>query len=309
MAAKVQTLMILMLSFTADSARIQHRESFRPIVKQVRPHQARPQPGAAVKAQLNEPGAPVDAGANTRRAVLSKVFGGAALLAANPQLAHAVKATTGLSSQFTGDYNDPNHPECLRTIKVVGAKVGPDGRKSRNPSAYVTGWDGPEDPKLAGLNGEVYSLQTQLSEAETAAKAAAEAAAKAAPAEGAAEEAAAAAKAADAAAKAAEAKAAEAKSKLDVATAARDKVAMAKRACVGRPEQSDVWKLTSTVAEDDSAIRIDFSPKGGPANLVGKAENLAGEMAIVFPDGNRWTKVPQGTPERRPKELKTKSSD
>merc|ERR1719310_563601 len=115
------------------------------------------------------PGAPLDTSSSSRRAVLSTVFGGAALLAA-PQLAGAVKATTGLSSQFTGDYDDPGHPGCLRTIKVVGAKVGPDGRKSRNPSAYVTGYDGPADPRLARLNGEVESAQKALSEAEAVAK-------------------------------------------------------------------------------------------------------------------------------------------
>merc|ERR1719353_2413521 len=114
------------------------------------------------------PGAPLDT-ATGRRAVLSKVFGGAALLAA-PQLAGAVKATTGLSSKFTGDYDDPMHPDCLRTIKVVGAKVGADGRKSRNPSAYITGWDGPPDPRLVSLNGEVDSAQAQLNEAQATAK-------------------------------------------------------------------------------------------------------------------------------------------
>lgn len=238
------------------------------------------------------PGAPLDTGSNTRRAVLSKVFGGAALLAA-PQLAGAVKATTGLSSQFTGDYDDPNHPNCLRTVKVVGPKVGADGRKSRNPSAYVTGWDGPEDPNVLRLNSEVEAAATALSEAEAAAKAATE---------GLEEEAAA------AAAKAAEAKVAGAKGKLEAATAARDKVSKAKKACVGQPEQGNVWKLNGKVAEDDSTIRIDFSPKGGPANLVGTGENLDGNMAIVFSDGNRWTKVPNGTPERKPKVLKTLST-
>jgi hypothetical protein len=238
------------------------------------------------------PGAPLDTG-SSRRAVLSKVFGGAALLAA-PQLAGALKATTGLSSQFTGDYDDPSHPNCLRTIKVVGAKVGPDGRKSRNPSAYITGWDGPEDPNLQGLNGEVDSLQKQLSEAEAAVKAAAE---------GGEEE------AAVAAAKAAETKVAQAKVKLEAAKSSRDKILKEKNACVGRPEQGNVWKLDGKVAEDDSTIRIDFSRKGGPVNLVGKGENLDGNMAIVFPDGNRWTKVPNGTPERRPKELKTLSTE
>ena len=55
-------------------------------------------------------GARVDTAGATRRAVLSKVFGGAVAIAA-PQLAGAVTAKTGLSSQFTGDYNDPLHPE------------------------------------------------------------------------------------------------------------------------------------------------------------------------------------------------------
>lgn len=245
------------------------------------------------------PGAPLDTTGSTRRAVLSQVFGGAALLA-SPQLASAVKATTGLSSQFTGDFDDPNHPGCLRTIKVVGAKVGADGRKSRNPSAFVTGWDGPEDPNLARLNGDVDSLQKLLSEAEGAVKSAVDGVASAA------EEAV---EAAKASAKAAEAKAADAKAKLEFAEAARDKVATAKKACVGRPEQADVWKLTSTVAEDDSTIRIDFSPKGGPRNVLGKAETLEGfPLQIVFPDGNKWTKVAGGTPDRRPKELKTLST-
>ena len=47
------------------------------------------------------------------------------------------------------------------------------------------------------------------------------------------------------------------------------------------------------------------APKGGPARLLGKGENLDGNTAIVFPDGNRWTKVAAGTPERKPKDLKT----
>lgn len=245
------------------------------------------------------PGAPLDTSGSSRRAVLGKVFGGAALVA-GPQLAGAVKAMTGLSSQFTGDYNDPNHPGCLRTIKVVGAKVGPDGRKSRNPSAYVTGWDGPQDPNLVRLNGEVDAAEQQLSDAEAAAKAAAAAV------EGATEEAMAA-KVADA--KKAVSAAEDAKGKLQAATAARDKVAGVTKACVGRPEQADVWKLSATVAEDDSTIRIDFSPKGGPRNLLGKGETLAGETEILFPDGNRWTKVANGTPERKPKELKTITND
>merc|ERR1719163_966562 len=233
-------------------------------------------------------GARVDTGA-TRRAVLSKVFGGAVAIAA-PQLAGAVTAKTGLSSQFTGDYNDPLHPECLREVKVVGAKVDAAGRKLRNPTANIVGWDGPVDPNLVRLNGEVDAAQKALAEADAAVKAAAAAV--------------------DAAAeKTATAKAADAMAKLESATAARDKVASAKKACAGRPEQSDVWKVTGKVAEDDSYIKVDFSPKGGPADVFGRAETFGGEMSIVFPDGNRWTKVPGGTPGRRPAELKTLNSD
>merc|ERR1719163_2517891 len=238
-------------------------------------------------------GARVDTGA-TRRAVLSKVFGGAVAIAA-PQLAGAVTAKTGLSSQFTGDYNDPLHPECLREVKVVGAKVDAAGRKSRNPTANIVGWDGPVDPNLVRLNGEVDAAQKALAEADAAVKTAT-----------AAEEAAEAAKAAQ---KTATAKAADAMAKLESATAARDKVASAKKACSGRPEQSDVWKVAGKVAEDDSYIKVDFSPKGGPADVFGRAETFGGEMSIVFPDGNRWTKVPGGTPGRRPAELKTLNSD
>ena len=35
-----------------------------------------------------------------------------------PQLAGAEKARTGLSSKFTGEYSDPKHPGCQRSIKV-----------------------------------------------------------------------------------------------------------------------------------------------------------------------------------------------
>jgi hypothetical protein len=41
---------------------------------------------------------------------------GAALIA--PQDAEAVKAKTGLSSVFTGQYDDPKHLGCDREIKV-----------------------------------------------------------------------------------------------------------------------------------------------------------------------------------------------
>ena len=76
----------------------------------------------------------------SRREMLSRLAA-APLAALAPAAANAVKAQTGAASVFTGEYDDPKHPGCLRSVKVVGAKVGPDGRKSRNPSAYVSGVD------------------------------------------------------------------------------------------------------------------------------------------------------------------------
>ena len=75
--------------------------------------------------------------------------------------------------------------------------------------------------------------------------------------------------------------------KLESATAARDKVASAKKACSGRPEQSDVWKVAGKVAEDDSYIKVDFSPKGGPADLNGTVS----KGKITWQDGSAWSQV------------------
>merc|ERR1712137_977962 len=78
--------------------------------------------------------------------------------------AMAVSARTGLSSVFTGEYEDPKHPGCLRSIKVEGAKMGPDGRRSRKPTATVKGVDGDacsEPPALSDVwkaVGEVNEL-------------------------------------------------------------------------------------------------------------------------------------------------------
>lgn len=72
------------------------------------------------------------------------------------------------------------------------------------------------------------------------------------------------------------------------------------KSCSGTPELADVWKLEGKVSEDGESVLIDFSPKGGPKNLLGKYETF-GAPGIVFPDGNKWTKVANGTPERRPK--------
>ena len=114
-----------------------------------------------------------------------------------PGAAHAVKAQTGQSSVFTGEYDDPGPPGCLRSVKVVGAKVGPDGRKGRKPVAYVKGVD--DLPK--GFKGCKPGVQPRL---------------------------------------------------------------------------EDVWSLEGTVAEDGESILIDFSPKGGPSDLLGKYDDFNG---------------------------------
>ena len=78
----------------------------------------------------------------TRRTLLGGAVGSAAALVATPQAAFAEKARAGAASPFTGEFNDPQHPGCLRSVKVVGPKLGPDGRRGRNPVAVVSGVDG-----------------------------------------------------------------------------------------------------------------------------------------------------------------------
>mmetsp|Transcript_50437 Transcript_50437/g.99638 ORF Transcript_50437/g.99638 Transcript_50437/m.99638 type:complete len:192 (-) Transcript_50437:83-658(-) len=79
---------------------------------------------------------------NRRDMVLG--FLGAATTAVTlvPQEAQATTAKTGLGSPFTGDYNDPNHPNCLRQVKVVGAPLRGDGTRSAYPVMEITGYDG-----------------------------------------------------------------------------------------------------------------------------------------------------------------------
>merc|ERR1719437_277778 len=67
-------------------------------------------------------------------------------------------ARTGLSSVFTGEYDDPKHPNCLRSIKVVGAAMGPDGRRRREPAAYVKGVDNAKGTPSCADNPELASV-------------------------------------------------------------------------------------------------------------------------------------------------------
>lgn len=102
----------------------------------------------------------------------------------------AAQGTTNASpaqaaSVFEGEYNDPNHPGCLRRIEADGRVVGADG----TPGC---------------LNGE--------------------------------------------------------------------------------PQKE--WVLQGVIDEDNKRIFIDFSPKGGPKDLVG----VWTDGGIKFPDGNLWSK-------------------
>jgi len=144
-----------------------------------------------------------------------------AAVTVTPDAAQATAAKTGTASPFTGFYDDPNHPGCLRSVKVVGAPLKGDGTRSPFPVIEVTGYDGPEGAKM----------------------------------------------------------------------------------CTDRPTRDQLWKITGTVKNSNEAV-LDFSPKGGPAKLLGKFQ----DGAIVFPDGNKWTKVTTGTPDRLPKDMSTLKS-
>ena len=145
-----------------------------------------------------------------------------ATAAVNPENANAAKALTGQASQFTGFYDDPNHPGCLRSVKVVGPKLRADGTRSRIPIVEVKGFDGKEGEKM----------------------------------------------------------------------------------CTSRPTREDLWSIEGKLLDKDT-VALDFSSKGGPAGVKGVWEN----DGIVFPDGNKWTKVPFGTPDRLPKDMATLKSD
>jgi hypothetical protein len=161
-----------------------------------------------------------------RRAFFQGVVSSAAVATAfigSTSPAVATTARTGEASPWTGYYDDPNHPGCLRQVKVVGAPMRPNGTPSPFPVVEVRGYDGPEGATM----------------------------------------------------------------------------------CTDAPEtRASVWTVKGDL-KNGKAI-LDFSSKGGPTNLVAKFE----DGGIVFPDGNKWTKVPGvGTPDRLPKEMKTLKSN
>jgi len=54
-------------------------------------------------------------------------------------------------------------------------------------------------------------------------------------------------------------------------------------------DEVESWRLMATLTEDQSKIMVDFTPKGGPKDVVGMWK----EGGIVFPDGNKWSKIEQ----------------
>jgi len=53
-------------------------------------------------------------------------------------------------------------------------------------------------------------------------------------------------------------------------------------------EKQTPWALTGELTKQGDGILIDFSPKGGPRDLLGKKT----DAGILFPDGNEWKKLP-----------------
>lgn len=144
-----------------------------------------------------------------------------AVMVGSSESASAVIAKTGQASPWTGDYDDPNHPGCLRQVKVVGAAQRPDGTPGRYPIVEVRGYDGPQGATI----------------------------------------------------------------------------------CTEQPEKRDaIWTVKGELKSGQAFL--DFSSKGGPSKLLAKYE----DNGIIFPDGNKWSKVPSGTPERLPKEMSTLKS-
>jgi hypothetical protein len=155
--------------------------------------------------------------------ILGSAVAGAAVMATAPEEASAAALKTGIASPLTGDYDDPNHPGCLRQVKIVGAPLRADGTRPANPIIEITGYDGNGSGKVCTDDD--------------------------------------------------------------------------------RPTRADLWKIQGKM-KSNTVASIDFSPKGGPANLTGTWDG----DGIVFPDGNKWTKVPFGTKNRLPKDMSTLKS-
>lgn len=58
---------------------------------------------------------------------------------------------------------------------------------------------------------------------------------------------------------------------------------------IGSDDGTSFWTIHGTAAQGRCKINVDFSPKGGPAELAGKYE--PNTLAIVWADGNYWSQL------------------
>eukprot|EP00930_Biecheleria_cincta_P082157 TRINITY_DN7181_c0_g1_i2.p1 TRINITY_DN7181_c0_g1~~TRINITY_DN7181_c0_g1_i2.p1 ORF type:complete len:204 (-),score=41.68 TRINITY_DN7181_c0_g1_i2:196-729(-) len=69
------------------------------------------------------------------------------------------------------------------------------------------------------------------------------------------------------------------------------------KSCKGKEVKK--WSAVARVTSDNEMV-VDFSEKGGPADVLAKWD----ENGIVFPDGNKWTKL-RGAPDKKAKGVVT----
>jgi len=157
----------------------------------------------------------------SRRDLLARIAAAVPItLGAAPLAAHAYSgggsgyAKAGPSANFSGEFDDPNHPNCLRKVYVLGSPRLPSGKKDPRAQVIINGVDN------------------------------------------------------------------------DAGT----------KSCSGPADQDKVWVVKGKLLDAESAS-FDFSPKGGPTEVLAKYDSTTD--GIIFPDGNKWTKVPGGTPDRR----------
>jgi hypothetical protein len=171
-----------------------------------------------------------------RRQILSKVAAAVGAIGASPMaaLARNKNQVTGASSKFTGEYEDSNHPGCLRSIKVVAPRMEPTGYRGPYPLAIIKGVDGLPAGSSSCPDGV-------------------------------------------------------------------------------KPTIEELWTIEGEVTTDDDddveTLRVDFTPKGGPKGVIAKFDETGGKPGILFPDGNKWMKIKDGTPDRRPKVRKMNDQD
>eukprot|EP00930_Biecheleria_cincta_P071195 TRINITY_DN58716_c0_g1_i1.p1 TRINITY_DN58716_c0_g1~~TRINITY_DN58716_c0_g1_i1.p1 ORF type:complete len:173 (+),score=25.50 TRINITY_DN58716_c0_g1_i1:61-579(+) len=59
-----------------------------------------------------------------------------------------------------------------------------------------------------------------------------------------------------------------------------------------REKDTQKWIIKASYKSGEDYMTFDFSPKGGPSGVVGKWDR----DGIVFPDGNKWTRVTKAPP-------------